>query len=108
MISNDVARIANCTADEWVLVTPESGPVSREAILAIIGNGVLSHATMTKTPNHAVVYGDIAIVTGRGQNTGLFKGEPISADEWITDVYKKTDLGWKCVLTHLTPASAAP
>ncbi len=25
-------------------------------------------------------------------------------DDWITDIYQKTDNGWKCVLTHLTPA----
>ena len=47
----------------------------------------------------------IAVVTGRGQNTGTFNGQPIAADEWITDVYRKVDGRWLCVLTHLTPAA---
>jgi ketosteroid isomerase-like protein len=104
MISNDVARIADCISDDWVLVTPEVGPVSREGVLGAIGSGTLSHDSMVKQLIRARVYGDIAVVTGRGQNTGMFRGEPISADEWITDVYHRIEGRWLCVLTHLTPA----
>ena len=104
MISNDVARIADCISDDWVLVTPEVGPVSREGMLSAIASGVLSHETMTKSISRVKVYGDMAVVTGRGQNTGTFRGEAIEADEWITDIYRKVDGEWKCVLTHLSPA----
>jgi ketosteroid isomerase-like protein len=103
MISNDVRQIANCISDDWVLVTSQKGPISREAILAVVANGVLSHDTMTKRIDRVKVYGDIALVTGRGQNTGHFMGQPIVADEWITDVYHRVGEHWRCVLTHLTP-----
>jgi uncharacterized protein (TIGR02246 family) len=106
MVSNDVARIATCMSDDWVLVTPEVGPVSRTWMLQAIEKGVLSHDSMTKDVKRVKVYGDIAVVTARGQNTGAFKGQPIAADEWITDVYRKVDGRWLCVLTHLTPAAA--
>lgn len=105
MVSNDVDQIAQCITEDWVLVTPEVGPVSREAMLDAIRQGRLSHDTMTKSLARVAVYGDMAIVTGRGRNTGQFQGQAISADEWITDVYKRSDSGWKCVLTHLTPAA---
>ncbi len=104
MISNDVARIGACIADEWVLVTPEAGIVARARILHAIERGELSHDTMSKTVSRVQGYGDIAVVTARGQNTGRFKGQKIAADEWITDVYRKVDGRWLCVLTHLTPA----
>lgn len=104
MVSNDVDRIADCIGDDWVLVTPEVGPVSRAGMLEAIASGRLSHDTMTKQVVRAKVYGDVAVVTGRGQNTGLFRGAPIAADEWITDVYHRVDGRWRCVLTHLTPA----
>lgn len=107
MVSNDVVRIAECIADEWVLVTPESGPVSRSGVLEAIGTGRLSHDTMSKTLSRVVVYDDIAIVTGRGQNTGQFMGHPISADEWVTDVYRRVGDLWTCVLTQLTPVAGA-
>ena len=104
MISNDPTRIAACISDDWVLVTPEVGPVSREGMLSAIASGVLSHDTMTKAIARVKVYGDMAVVTGRGQNTGMFRGEAIKADEWITDIYRRVDGEWKCVLTHLSPA----
>lgn len=105
MISNDVARIAECVTPDWVLVTPERGPIPGREILAIIGSRMLTHATMTKTIQHMHVMGDVALVTARGQNTGSFRGTPISADEWITDIYHRLDSRWRCVLTHLTPAA---
>jgi ketosteroid isomerase-like protein len=104
MVSNDVERIAACITDDWVLVTPEAGPVPRQLILDAIQSGRLTHATMTKQASHAKVMGDVAWVTGRGQNTGTFRGAPMSADEWVTDVYHRVDGVWRCVLTHLTPA----
>jgi hypothetical protein len=27
----------------------------------------------------------------------------VSKSEWVTDIYKKEDERWLCVLTHLTP-----
>jgi ketosteroid isomerase-like protein len=105
MVSNDVSRISACTADDWVLVTPEAGVVPRARILHVIESGELSHDTMTKDVGRVRVYDDVAVVTARGQNTGHFRGQRISADEWITDVYRKVDGQWLCVLTHLTPAA---
>jgi|GEM_PF-658332 len=101
MVANDVLTIQACTTDDWVLVTPESGPVSRDAILHVVGSAILTPDSMTSV----AFYGTTAVVTGRGQNTGTFKGEQISADEWITDVYHHGPEGWRCVLTHPTPAS---
>lgn len=104
MVSNDIGRIADCISDDWVLVTPEVGPVSRDGMLEAIATGRLTHDMMVKTLVRAKVYGDMAVVTGRGRNTGTFRGQPIAADEWITDIYRRIDGRWRCVLTHLTPA----
>lgn len=104
MISNDVARISACITDDWLLVTPEVGPVPRSRILEVVDSGRLTHTSMTKVATHAAVVGDMAWVTGRGQNTGTFNGAPIQADEYITDVYRRAGDNWLCMLTHLTPA----
>ena len=108
IISNDATRIAACISDDWQLITPEAGPVSRAAILAVIGTDVLSHDTMTKEILSVRQYGDVVLVVGRGQNTGRFRGAPMEADEWITDVYHRTAGRWLCVLTHLTPFPGDP
>jgi ketosteroid isomerase-like protein len=105
MISNDPARIRRCISPDWVLVTPERGPVPGAAVLDAIDSGVLIHDSMTKQSRVIRVLGDTGFVTGRGQNNGWFRGEPISADEWITDIYRRVDGRWLCELTHLTPAA---
>lgn len=107
MISNDPARIAECVTPDWVLVTPERGPIAGSIILNLIASGTLTHDRMTKATGHVHIMGDVATVTARGQNTGTFQGAPISADEWITDVYHQLNGRWRCVLTHLTPAKGA-
>ena len=104
MVSNDIDRIADCITDDWCLVTPEKGPIGRDAILAAISSSVLIHDNMTKEIVRVKIYGHVALVTGRGRNTGSFRGAPISANEWITDVYRRYLGRWRCVLTHLTPA----
>lgn len=104
MISNDVEQISRCITDDWILVTPEAGPVPRARILSAIGSGLLTHATMTKVATHSWVSGDVAWITGRGQNSGTFNGVPMEADEYITDIYRRVDGEWRCMLTHLTPA----
>jgi len=107
MISNDVKRIAACVTDDWLLVTPEAGPISRSRILDVVGSGRLTHSSMRKVATHAAVVGDIAWVTGRGQNTGTFDAAPIQADEYITDVYRRVGDTWLCMLTHLTPVHSS-
>lgn len=103
MISNDVARIAACITEDWLLVTPEAGAIPRARILEVVGSGRLSHASMSKVATHAAVVGDMAWVTGRGRNTGTFDGAPIQADEYVTDIYRRAGDDWLCMLTHLTP-----
>ena len=103
VISNSAEEIKKCITSDWVLVDSQGGIIPQEGFFSILEQGLFSHSTMTKEILRVKVYGDIALVTGRGQNTGIWQGQPLVADEWITDVYKKEDGKWLCVLTHLTP-----
>jgi ketosteroid isomerase-like protein len=103
VISNKVDEIKKCVTDDWVLVDSQGGIIPGEKFFYVVEQGMLSHATMTKEILRVKVYGGIALVTGRGQNTGTWQGQLLEADEWITDVYKKVNGNWLCVLTHLTP-----
>ncbi len=103
VISNKVDEIKKCITNDWVLVDSQGGIISQEAFFNVLEQGFLSHKTMTKQILRVKVYEEIALVTGRGQNTGTWQGQPLEADEWITDVYKKENDKWLCVLTHLTP-----
>ncbi len=103
VISNRVEEIKKCITSDWVLVDSQGGIIPQEGFFSVLQQGKLSHSTMTNEILRVKIYGDIAIVTSRGQNTGTWQGQPLEADEWITDVYKKENDKWLCVLTHLTP-----
>ena len=103
VISNRVEEIKKFITADWVLVDSEGGIIPQQSFFYVLERGLLSHSTMTKEILRIKVYGDIALVTGRGQNTGTWHEQPVEADEWITDVYKKENDKWLCVLTHLTP-----
>lgn len=103
VITNSVAEIKKCIANDWVLVDSQGGIIPQEKFFSVLEQGLLSHSTMSKEVLRVKVYGDVALVTGRGQNTGTWQGQPMEADEWITDVYKKENEKWLCVLTHLSP-----
>jgi ketosteroid isomerase-like protein len=103
VVTNDPGEIKKCITADWVLIDSQGGIIPQESFFNVLEKGLLSHSTMTKQILRVKVYGDIALVTGRGQNTGMWQGQPLQADEWITDVYRKENDQWLCVLTHLTP-----
>jgi ketosteroid isomerase-like protein len=103
VVSNNVDEIKKCITDDWVIVDAQGGILPQERFFTVLEQGLLSHSTMTKEILRLKIYGDIALVTGRGQSTGSWQGKPLQADEWVTDVYKKENDKWLCVLTHLTP-----
>jgi hypothetical protein len=103
VITNDIHEIKKCITSDWVLVDSQGGIIPQERFFSVLEQGFLSHSTMTKEILRVKIYGEIALVTGRGQNTGTWQGQPLEADEWITDVYKKENEKWLCVFTHLTP-----
>jgi ketosteroid isomerase-like protein len=103
VISNNIDEISKCISTDWVLVDAQGGIIPKERFYNVVEQGLLKHTTMTKEILRVKVYDNIALVTGRGKNTGTWQGEPMQADEWITDVYKKEKDNWICVLTHLTP-----
>ena len=103
VLTNSVDEIKKCITSDWVLVDAQGGIIPRERFFYVVEQGMLTHSKMTKEILRAKLYGNIALVTGRGQNTGTWQGQPLEADEWVTDVYKKENDKWLCVLTHLTP-----
>lgn len=103
VISNKVDEIKKCITSDWILVDSQGGIIPQENFFSALEQGILSHSSMTKDILRVKIYGNIALVTGRGQNTGMWQGQTLQSDEWITDVYKKENNMWLCVLTHLTP-----
>ena len=103
IVTNEVTKIAAYMADDWVLVTPEAGPIAKQHFLDAIARGDLSHDDMHAAGETRVRrYGNSAVLIIRVENHGWFQGQPFTYDEWTTNTYVKTDGSWLCVATALT------
>lgn len=105
IVSNDAASIGRFMSDDWVIVSP-NGVTTREQFLGVVASGDLTHETFGFEPARARVYQDMAVITGRVKNNGEFRGTAFTVDEWASDVFVKTGVGWLCVYSHITPAAA--
>lgn len=103
VVSNDTSEIEKFVSNDWVMIDAPGGIIKKQQFYKAIERGQLSHQAMRKEVIRVKIYGDIALVTGRGQNTATWQGQQLEFDEWITDVYRKESDQWRCVLTHLTP-----
>lgn len=101
--ANDVERMATFVTPDWTLVD-RPGIVGAEGFHTAVATGLLQHHEMT----HEIVEirrlgADIALIVTHGRSTGTFRGQPIAADEWTSDVVVRHADGWRCVFTQLTP-----
>lgn len=104
IVSNDAAAISGFMADDWVIVG-ENGATDKPTFLSWVSSGDLTHEAMDLVSEPRIkIYGETAILTARVTNNGHYKTQPFSADEWTTDVFKRTENGWLCVLSHITSA----
>ena len=108
LVSNNVHEIAKHLAEDWTLLEGQFGIVSKEQFLHVIELGDLSHTAMRKKVLQVKHHDKIAIVTSRGMNVGSFKGEPFNSEQWITNIYKKEDESWRCLMTQEAPVICSP
>ena len=103
IVSNDAAAIGDFMADEWIIVG-ENGATGKAEFLAWVASGDVTHETMEIVGDARVrIYDETAVLTARVTNSGHYKGQPFSADEWTTDVFRRQKNRWLCVLSQITP-----
>jgi uncharacterized protein (TIGR02246 family) len=104
IVSNDADAIARFVEPDWLFVGPH-GTFRGDQFLQSVASGRVTHDAMASDVCDVRIYGDVAVVTARVHNSGTFDGAAFTNDEWSTDVYVRRDDGWRCSLTHLTPAA---
>lgn len=105
LTTNNAVEISKYISDDWVLLTGQFGITGKERFLQVIEDGSLSHTAMKKKVLRVKLYNQIAIVTARGMNTGFYNDERYNSEHWVTDVYKKENKNWICIMSHETPVS---
>ena len=109
LVHNDAPAVERYLHDDWIIVDPDGGVMTKGDFLALIRSGDVVNDTMSLVGEPRVrVYGATAIFTARAVSSGRFKGKGYSADERSTDVFVKSGGEWKCVLSQIARVSGPP
>jgi uncharacterized glyoxalase superfamily protein PhnB len=102
IVADDAEAIGRFATPDWVLIAT-NGITPGSTFLELVAAGDLTHDTMNlKVERVAPVSDTTVLVTTRGTNSGAFRGEPFTADEWATNVFVWDGERWRCALTQLT------
>jgi ketosteroid isomerase-like protein len=102
MVGNDPETIGQFMADEWTIIGTDGSIGDKRTFLELVGSGKLSHDVMESHDLNVRIYGDTAVVTGRGVSGGQYQGESFYFVERVSCVFVRQQAGWRCVLTHLS------
>lgn len=108
IVANDADAIGRFMADDWIMIS-ERGIATKEHFLSFVRSGQLTHDSMDLAELARItIYGDTAVMAARITNVAHFAGQRFDANEWTSDVFRRTPDGWKCIATHITPAATIP
>lgn len=102
MIGNDPEAISRYMADDWTIIGSDGKVVDRATFLGLVRSGMLSHEVMESEDLNVRVYGETAVVTGRGVSGGTYQGLAFREVERWSCVFVRQAGRWRCVSTHLS------
>jgi hypothetical protein len=102
---NDTEKISKLLADDWSILEPSTGLSGKEQFLQAIKDGNLAHSTMKKEIVQVKAYNNFAIVITRGKNEGYYLAKSFNSEQWVTNIYKKVNQRWICLLTQEAPVT---
>lgn len=102
IVANDPVRIDAFTAAGWALIGGR-GALPRQRFLDVVASGELTHEEMSFEVLELWDRGETVVVLAHGTNSGHWRAEPFTADEYVTEVFARRGDGWQCVVSALTP-----
>jgi hypothetical protein len=108
LVSGDVARAAQLHADDFQLVNPLGGCLSKAQYLGGIGAGQIRYLYWEPETITVRLYGDTAAIRYRSQLEIVVQGRHIPRQRyWHTDLYERGDGQWRIVWSHASGAEPA-
>ena len=101
-VRRDTAKVDQILADEWEMIIPNGEVWTKETYLMLVKTGTLALESGENTDVKVRIYGDTAVVTGRGIYKGKSKGVDFSSDQRWIDVFVKKNGRWQYVASHST------
>jgi ketosteroid isomerase-like protein len=106
LVSGDVARAAQLHADDFQLINPLGGALSKDQYLGGISSGQIHYLHWEPEAIVVRVYGDAAMIRYQSELEIIVQGRHIPRQRyWHTDLYERHGSQWQVVWSHATAAS---
>jgi ketosteroid isomerase-like protein len=98
--NNDVATMDRILGDDFVLVTGLGKTYSKRDLLEEARSKRMQYERQEDSQQKVRVWGDTAVVTALLWAKGTQDGKPFDYKLWFSDIYLKTEKGWRYVFAQ--------
>jgi len=107
LVAGDVARAAQLHAEDFQLINPLGGALSKEQYLGDIGSGQIRYLHWEPDTITVRLYGDVAMIRYQSELEIVVRGNHIPRQRyWHTDLFERHGTQWKVVWSHATTAAS--
>lgn len=100
LVSGDFQALGSIFAEEWILVGPAGEVMTRRFIFEQLRSGYLKFTGYEMGAMEIRIFGDTAVVVGRGTPRGEWNGEKFEEKEVFSDTFTRIGGKWRCVMSH--------
>ncbi len=107
LVTGDVERADQLHADDFQLINPLGGALSKEQYLGGISSGQIHYLYWEPESIAVRLFGDVAAIRYRSQLEIVVQGHHIPRQRyWHTDLYERHGVQWQVVWSHATAADS--
>src|SRR5881397_468433 len=103
LLRADTAALSRLVADEFIEISRLGQLRSKADNLRDIASGELKLTSVKYDSLTVRIYGDVAVLRGIADNTGMFRGFPFSGKIRYTRIFVRRDGRWQAVAMQQTP-----
>ncbi len=107
LVTGDVERAGELHTDDFQLINPLGGALSKEQYLGAVSSGQIQYLYWEPESIAVRLYGDVGVIRYRSQLEIVVQGRHIPRQRyWHTDLYERQGLQWQVVWSHATAAES--
>jgi hypothetical protein len=107
LVTGDVERAAQFHTEDFQLINPLGGALSKEQYLGGISSGQIQYLYWEPQTIAVRVYGDAAVIRYQSELEIVVQGRGIPRQRyWHTDLYERHGRNWRVVWSHATAAGS--
>src|SRR3989337_1057721 len=101
LVTGDVERAGQLHTDDFQLINPLGGALSKEQYLGGISSGQIHYLYWEPESIAVRLYGDVAVIRYRSQLEIVVQGRHIPRQRyWHTDLYERHGMRWQVAWSH--------